>query len=187
MTHEEYAERVRRQRIIEEARSTVERLKDLEEKRDDAARLPPADLARRLIPAAADDAVARWRADANAFARERRREKRRLRMETHRAPDDEIVRRRHEESTAAKQPDWSAIDARIEAYLARERKLLCETLGEEVGRLLAEERTDTMRKLREEIRELRLEYARLGSQTEELRAALDRERGGGAAVVSARH
>jgi hypothetical protein len=76
--------------------------------------------------------------------------------------------------------DWSVFDARvqsmIEAALATERRMLCESLGTEVGMLLAEERKDTMQKTRDELRELRIETAKLGSEVAELRALLAVER-----------
>jgi acyl-CoA reductase-like NAD-dependent aldehyde dehydrogenase len=46
----------------------------------------------------------------------------------------------------------AAIDVRIEQALVAERRLIAEALGEELGKLLAEEREDTMKAMREEIR-----------------------------------
>ena len=58
----EELERERRARLIDEARATVERLKDVEKRREEIQSLPPSELSRRLIPACADDAVERWAA-----------------------------------------------------------------------------------------------------------------------------
>jgi dihydroneopterin aldolase len=80
------------------------------------------------------------------------------------------------ELAAPSEVDWSAIDERIEAHLSRERKMLCEALGNEVAELLNEERQSTMRAHREELRELKLEVAKLSSECAELRALLAVER-----------
>ena len=58
--------------------------------------------------------------------------------------------------------DWGEGDTRIQQAIESERRLMAEALGEEVGKLLNEERRDTMRKVREELRELRIECRQAG-------------------------
>ena len=67
----EELERRRRAKILDDARANVERLADLEKRREEISTLEPRELSRRLIPAAPDDAVARWAAEADAVAAER--------------------------------------------------------------------------------------------------------------------
>ena len=123
----EELERHRRRRAIDEARATVRRLQIQEierRRREEVAQLPPAEVARRLIPAAGDDAVARWKADANRAT----------------------AMREHEREEIASKPrpfDWRAFDERIEAAIEQERTLLAEVFGAEVAKLLAEERAAT--------------------------------------------
>jgi hypothetical protein len=81
--------------------------------------------------------------------------------------------------------DWSAIDERIAHALATERTLVAEALGGEVAVLLDEVRKDTMQKTRDELRELKIEIAKLGSEVAELRALLAIERGNRAASADA--
>jgi hypothetical protein len=149
----EELERARRRRVIDEARATVSRLKREERARHEVERLPGPDLARRLIPAP-EDRISKWRREADE------RDAARERMKA------EIMTPNHEPF------DWSAFDARIEAVIARERRIMAEALGEEVSKLLVEEREDRMRTLREKINELRLEVAKLGSESAALREQL---------------
>ena len=105
------------------------------------------------------DPVAQWKADADRRTAEHERAR--------------------AEFAAASKPapfDWSAFDDRIQQALAVERRFMAEVLGEEIGKLLNEERKDVMREAREELRELRVEAARLGSQIAELRAQLTIDR-----------
>ena len=111
----EELERKRRRRLVDEARATVERLKDREKYREEVEGLPAPEVARRLIPAAADDAVERWARDADERERERREAERELRREAQR---DRLIRKRYEgvQPTAATRAgdDWNAwLDSRI--------------------------------------------------------------------------
>jgi hypothetical protein len=147
----EELERERRRRLVDEAREKVESLKDLERRREEIQ-----SLSRRLFPAAPDDAVAKWARDADA----------------------RTAMREHERDEMSRPApfDWSAFDERVEMLIERERRLLCETLGTEVGRLLAEERRNTLREAREELRELKVEIAKYASEVAALREALTVDR-----------
>jgi hypothetical protein len=128
--------------ILHRARATIERLRAIEE--------PPAAVEDPRPPAAvADhlltflDPVERWKLDADRRTAER---------EAARA-----------ELAAAKKPapfDWTVFDERIQLLIERERVLLATAFGTEVAKLIAAEREDTLREVREELRELRLEAAR---------------------------
>jgi hypothetical protein len=72
--------------------------------------------------------------------------------------------------------DWNTFDERVEILIERERRFLCQTLGEAVGKLFNEERTDTMRAVRDELYALKVECAKFASEVAELRAALAIER-----------
>jgi hypothetical protein len=104
-----------------------------------------------------DDRVARWQRQAEERARQR-----------------ECAR------AELSQPDLSEFDARVQSMIdtaiANERKLMATALGEEVGKLLAEQRTATMSAHLDEIRELKVEIAKLGHQTATLREMLTLER-----------
>jgi hypothetical protein len=170
----EEMERERRRRLIDDARATVERLKDVEKRREEIESLPPHEISRRLIPACADDAVARWAADAERRERERRAAERELRRE---ARHDRLIRKRYEgEQPAAATragDDWNEwCDTRIQAALDGERDALASGFGQAIAKMLADERKDVMRKVRDEIRDLKIEIAKLGSEAAELRAAL---------------
>jgi hypothetical protein len=155
----EERERERRRRIIDQSRETVRRLKDIEMKREEVA---SPELARRpvLRPACSDDAVERWRAQGEAFAAE-----------------CEAAKAELASASKLRPFDWSAIDERIAAAIEHERQLVAEIVGESIAQLLAEARKDTMKAMREELRELRLETARLNSESVELRRAIALERG----------
>ena len=82
-------ERARRARLInDEARATVERLKDIGKRKEEIS-----EISRRLTPACADDAIERWARDADERERERRAAERELKREARR---DRLVRRRYE-------------------------------------------------------------------------------------------
>jgi hypothetical protein len=66
---------------------------------------------------------------------------------------------------------WVEIDARVAQALASERIGLFEAMGEQVGQMFHDERVSIMREVRDELRELRHEAARLGSQIAALREA----------------
>jgi hypothetical protein len=72
--------------------------------------------------------------------------------------------------------DYATVQSMIEAAIANERRMLCESLGEEVGRLLAEERREAMRATRDELHMLKLEIAKLATESATLREALANER-----------
>jgi hypothetical protein len=73
--------------------------------------------------------------------------------------------------------DWSTvIDERIEAAIERHHKYTMRIVGTALGQSLADGRKDTMRELRESLRETRVEVAKLASECAELRAALAREK-----------
>jgi hypothetical protein len=67
---------------------------------------------------------------------------------------------------------WAAIDARIEAHFARERRIMAQALGEELARQLNDEHRETMRAHRDEIYALKLEVVKLATETATLREAL---------------
>ena len=71
MTDDEFSaeelERQRRRRLIDQAKDTVARLKNREKYREEVESLPPAEVARRLIPAP-EDPVAKWRREMAAIA-----------------------------------------------------------------------------------------------------------------------
>ena len=72
---------------------------------------------------------------------------------------------------AEQQPQSVPIDENVlDQRLAQEREFMMNVIGEAIGQLLAEERRSVMRDLQAEIRELKIEVAKLGSATAELRA-----------------
>ena len=103
------------------------------------------------------DPVARWKADSDARAAARA------------AAKAEIA--------AASRPtvDWDAIDQRIQQALTAECRSMVEALATELGKWLEEDK-DTMKAMREELRELKIECAKLGSQAAELRAQMTIDR-----------
>ena len=135
-----------RQQIMDEARENVRRRKVSQ---------PP--------PIVETDSLKKWKADADA------------RTAARAAAQAELV-------AASKSPfrngdlpsavDWSALDERIAQHINK----ALEAFGEQLGELLAEQRADTMKRLREELRELRIECAKLGSEAAELRATLASDR-----------
>ena len=172
----EELERERRRRLIDDARAVVDRLKDLEKRREEIQSLPPSELSRRLIPACADDAVQRWAADAERRERERRAAERELRREQRR---DRIIRKRYkgtQPAAAIPASDWSAwnawCDERIQSALESERDALAEGFGEAIAKLLADEREATMRTMRDQVREFKIETTSLRSEVVELRTQL---------------
>jgi hypothetical protein len=177
----EELERQRRRRLINEARERVAKLRDIEKYREEIERLPAPEVARRLIPAAADDCVERWAADAAKRERERVEAEAEL---TTRSADDGLIYKRYENQPAEVTragDDWNEwFDARLDARLEQERKMIMDITGEALGELLAKERKkreDTIRKVREELRELKLECAKLASESAALREALAADRG----------
>jgi hypothetical protein len=153
MTEEE------RRRINTEARATLERLRRF--KPSAAAELPPV------------DPVEKWRRDMDALTADRERAEEELKSSPRPVP-----------------VDWAMIDA------------LADGLGQGVAQLLDEERdairkacraavddvidhvrdradqaSDAMASVRAELRELRAEYVRLGSEVTELRTQLALDRG----------
>jgi hypothetical protein len=132
-------------RILDEARATLARLerKDIE----------------KAMNAPLPDKVNRWCVRADRITAERQRAK------------AEIAAMKQEPSF-----DWTAFDEHVqqhvEAAIARERVLVAETLGTEVGKLITEAQTETMRQARDELRELRIKVEKLDCETRELRAAL---------------
>jgi hypothetical protein len=170
----EELERERRRRLIDEARATVERLKDIEKRREEVQSLPPREVARRLIPACADDAVERWAADAEKRERERRAAERELRREDRR---DRLIRRRYERAQPAPAvcagDDWNTwCDTRIDARLEEERAMVMDIVGECLGELLAKERDATTAALRDQVRELKTEIAELRSDYARARSSV---------------
>jgi hypothetical protein len=174
----EELERQRRRRLIDEARAVVERLKHVhvEKRREEIERLTPAEVARRLTPACADDAVERWARDAEERERERKRAERELKREARR---DRLVRRRHEggnQPVAATRAgdDWNTwADARIAEALDRERDALAEGFGDAIAKLLADVRETTMAAFRDQVRELKIEIAELRNDHARARSVVD--------------
>jgi hypothetical protein len=168
MMDDDEEEHERRRKILDEARATVERTKDIgqpskRKQRDETAALPPDELAKTLI--GVESRAERWERRANE--RERQREQAKA------------------EIASARCADWADIDARIEAHLVPERKFISEAMGIAIGQLLDDERDAVMRAHREEIRELKIEVAKLGSEVAELRALLATERSTRAASADA--
>jgi hypothetical protein len=160
MTEDDFeVERDRRRRLVDEARETVSRLTAAEERwREEFEQLPPIERAERLV-GAPEDPGERWRAEMDTIAAERERAR--------------------AEIAAAKPalPDWDAIDVRIQSAIEYERRLLCEVLGTETAKLLAEERKSTLKEARDELRELKIEIAKYASEVAALREALAVDRG----------
>ena len=148
MTHD----RDRTARINAEARATVARLRDLADPRS------PLDVADHLL--SLPDAGVRWRAEMEEIAVEREAAKAEIASAPRPAPPDW----------------WDAIDERIAAALAVERRLVAVAIGEAVGKLLNEERRNTMKAARDEMRELKIEIAKHASEVAALREALAVER-----------
>jgi hypothetical protein len=175
----EELERERRRRLIDEAKATVRRLKDREKYREEIERLPAPEVARRLIPAAADDCVQRWARDAEQ--RERERVAAEAELHTRSGPADLVYKRRDNAVDAARAGDWSAwnawVDSRIADALDRERDALAEGFGEGIAKLLADERDAMMAAVRDQLRELKIEATSLRSEVIELRAQVAVERG----------
>jgi hypothetical protein len=68
-------------------------------------------------------------------------------------------------------PSLSEIDARIWAAIEARRQLMIDEVAAAAADLLARERRATMATLRDEIRDLKFEVAKLGSEVAELHAA----------------
>jgi hypothetical protein len=142
----------RARRILKEARETVERTKDLGKRkpRDDAVKLPPDELAKTLI--GHEDRVTRWKLEGEERERQR-----------------ELAKAEIASSRCA---SWSDIDARIQEHLKQERTFMYGAVGEAIGQLLDKEHDEIMRAHREEIKLLKIEIAKFGSEVAELRAVL---------------
>jgi hypothetical protein len=177
----EAEERERRRRIISESRADVERWKVEKKNREklceEIERLPAPEIARRLIPAAPDDCVQRWAADAAKRERERAAAKAELATRSGAA---DLVYKRHENAVEVTRAgdDWNAwFDERLAYALDRERAALVEGIGEGLAQLLADEREATTAAIRDQVRELKIETTSLRSEVIELRTQLALERG----------
>jgi uncharacterized coiled-coil protein SlyX len=69
----------------------------------------------------------------------------------------------------AAKPDW---EAWLEARLAAERQMLAKVTGEEIGKMLGQERRVHRRELEDALRELRIELAAADETIAELRKAI---------------
>ena len=96
------------------------------------------------------DPLAKWKRDADA------------RVAARAAAQAELA------ASRPTSPDWQQIDERIAQHITQALAALSEPLGE----LLAAQRADTLKAMREEVRDLKIEAAKLGSQVAELRAQL---------------
>ena len=166
----EELERARRARLIDEARATVERLKDIEKRKEEITSLPPSEFSRRLTSACADDAIERWARDADERERQRRTAERELRREARR---DRLIRKRHEggNQLVAGASGWEGWEAWLDSHFEQERAMVLDVVGEYLGEFIARERKKR-EEMRDEIRELRVQCARLGSESAELRVQL---------------
>ena len=145
MTDDEFSaeelERQRRRRLIDQAKDTVARLKNREKYREEVESLPPAEVARRLIPAP-EDPVAKWRREMAAIAEAHAAEA--AELSTRSGAGDLIYKTNENAAVGETRADWSAwnawADERIQSALDRERAALVEGLGEGLAQLLADER-----------------------------------------------
>jgi hypothetical protein len=161
MTDDERARAVRKSR--QQAEATIARLRWLDDVGDDEGdgrvdECAEPELTTSDLPPLPDP-LERWREEMDAIAAEREEAK------------AEIA------SVPRPAVDWDEIDRRIALWLERERKFLAQALGEQTGKLLVRERRDVMKALREELRELKIECAKLGSESAELRRELALDRG----------
>ena len=164
MTDDDDDDRDREARVVRtlrEARNNVRRLKrePADKRRDEFERQSPEDIAKTLLPLPMTDPVARWRMEADEAIAARERAKEEIR------------------SQSTPRVDYDAIDERVLMLIERDRNLMCESLGKAVGELLNEERVDTMRAMRDELRSLKIEIAKYASEVAALREALTVERG----------
>jgi hypothetical protein len=155
--------RERAARVLAEARETVERVRaTVDDPRSPAA---VAEHLETLL-----DAGDRWRLEMGELAAERERAKAEL------------------AASRSASFDWSAFDERVMAMIEGERTLMAEAFGAQVGRLLdeeheavkkliTEEREATMATLRDQVRELKIECAKLRNESVELRRELALDRG----------
>ena len=182
MTDDEFSaeelERQRRRRLIDQAKDTVARLKNRERYREEVESLPPAEVARRLIPAP-EDPVAKWRREMAAIAEAHAAEA--AELSTRSGAGDLIYKTNENAAVGETRADWSAwnawADERIQSALDRERAALVEGLGEGLAQLLADERESTMAAVRDQVRELKVEATSLRAEILELRTLLALERG----------
>lgn len=182
MTDDEFSaeelERQRRRRLIDQAKDTVARLKNREKYREEVESLPPAEVARRLIPAP-EDPVAKWRREMAAIAEAHAAEA--AELSTRSGAGDLIYKTNENAAVGETRADWSAwnawADERIQSALDRERAALVEGLGEGLAQLLADERKSTMAAVRDQVRELKVEATSLRAEILELRTLLALERG----------
>ncbi|HEY2228658.1 MAG TPA: hypothetical protein VGI22_13150 [Xanthobacteraceae bacterium] len=167
----EELEQMRRERIIDEARRTITRLEREEEQRDEAASLPPAELAMRLI-GSPPDRNERWRIEGEAFARECEQARAELAASSRQAPSF----------------DWNIFDERVLLLIARDREAAVEAIAEATVELISEAKRDTIRTLCERVNELKVEIAKLGSESAALHEAIavERCRAAGVEVLSAK-
>jgi hypothetical protein len=78
------------------------------------------------------------------------------------------------------------VQAIVAAALAHERKQIAAALAQQLAKLVADEHREIMRAHREELRELKLEIAKLNNQCDELRALLATDRRADASSVARR-
>jgi chromosome segregation ATPase len=141
--------------VIDQAKETVARLQREEDLRREVEHLP-----QTLIGTAPADLVEQWRARADRLTAARE------------AAQAELAALKQQPSF-----DWGSFDQRIDAAIARQRVLMAEALHEQIAELLDQEFRETMRAARNEICQLRLEIARLNSETAELRALVGERSG----------
>jgi hypothetical protein len=169
----------RRTRVLREAREIVKRHKrDMAEKREKLEKQSPDEVARTLLPLP-EDRLTRWRREMSVFEAEREAAEAEL---ITRSGADGLIYKRYEgpQPTAATPAgeDWNAwADARIDARLEEERKMVMDIVGECVGELLAKEREATAAAIRDQVRELKIEATSLRAEVIELRTLLALERG----------
>jgi chromosome segregation ATPase len=135
------------QQIIDEARETIERLKDEQPPTPDVQFKDP---------------IQEWKRSSDVIAAARE------------AAQAEMSR--SSQRTRAAPIDWSAIDARIEQVLTAECQKIAEAFAQEFIQLLDEERKGIKQDLRDAVHALELQAAELNTKLAELRATFAEQR-----------
>jgi hypothetical protein len=148
-------------RILNEARATLARLKrhtEVESAKREIEEMPPTDVANTLLPSP-PSRNERWRMEAKAFEAAR-----------------EAARAEIASASPAQSFDWSALDQRVRTMIESECMYLVESCGKALGEILLREREETAARIQDEVRELRIEIAKLGSENAALREMIAHER-----------
>jgi len=170
MDDEDEDREAKTRRVLREARETLARLKrhsEVEGAKREIEEMPPADVANTLLPSPPTRSE-RWRIEAKAFEAARE------------AAKHEIASANH--------ADWHAVDMRIRTIVEAECLHLVEGCGKALGEILLREREETAARLQDEVHELKIEIAKLGSENAALREMIanERSRATGADLVTRR-